>query len=108
MVAGSRILPRLGLSAGTSGASGLDRARRTRSRRRRLYCTREQYESPPLAHPPMTKTTTPMNTKLVRPQIITFDFFGTVIDWRQGLKAAAGVEHEEFDRLIDIQGRLEQ
>lgn len=49
-----------------------------------------------------------MSTKWVRPEIITFDFFGTVIDWRQGFKEAAGVEHEEFDRLIDIQGRLEQ
>jgi putative hydrolase of the HAD superfamily len=35
--------------------------------------------------------------------LITFDIFGTVVDWRRGL----GLEGEVFDRLIDRQGELE-
>jgi 2-haloacid dehalogenase len=45
--------------------------------------------------------------------LITFDIFGTVLDWRRGLTetlAAAGVtlRREDFDRIIDVQGELEQ
>jgi 2-haloalkanoic acid dehalogenase type II len=50
-----------------------------------------------------------MNNKtLTRPKIITFDFFGTVIDWRRGFREAAQMKDEDFDRLIDVQGRMEQ
>lgn len=49
----------------------------------------------------------------VRPALLTFDIFGTVLDWREGTRGSlatrgyvlgAGV----FDRLVDRQGALEQ
>ena len=48
-----------------------------------------------------------------RPQLVTFDIFGTVADWRTGLEAAcrkAGrpLRDGEFDRVVDVQGELEQ
>ena len=47
------------------------------------------------------------------PALITFDIFGTVLDWRRGLAAAcraAGrpLQPGEFDRIVDLQGDLEQ
>ena len=47
------------------------------------------------------------------PRLLTFDVFGTVLDWRQGLSlalAAAGrpLSGSEFDRVVDRQGELEQ
>src|SRR5207245_10867471 len=47
------------------------------------------------------------------PRLITFDVFGTVIDWRSGLEAdcaAAGrpLGPGEFDAIIDAQGELER
>jgi 2-haloacid dehalogenase len=38
----------------------------------------------------------------VKPSLLTFDIFGTVLDWR------AGVGERDFDRLVDVQGELEQ
>lgn len=35
-------------------------------------------------------------------RLVTFDIFGTVVDWRAGLGA------EDFDRIVDVQGREEQ
>lgn len=51
--------------------------------------------------------------KMERPQLFTFDIFGTVLDWRRGLTEAlarAGVEMTDgaFDKCVDVQGRLEQ
>jgi 2-haloalkanoic acid dehalogenase type II len=50
-----------------------------------------------------------------RPVLLSFDIFGTVVDWRQGLLralAAAGVPAARagaaFDAIVDAQGRLEQ
>ena len=49
-----------------------------------------------------------------RPVLLTFDIFGTVIDWRRGLTealAAVGVSPPGpawFDAVVDAQGRLEQ
>ena len=45
--------------------------------------------------------------------LLTFDIFGTVLDWRRGLTeslAAVGVTLRagDFDRVIDVQGALEQ
>ena len=47
------------------------------------------------------------------PRLLTFDVFGTVIDWRRGLSdavAAHGVALDDaaFDRVVDRQGALEQ
>ncbi len=47
------------------------------------------------------------------PRLLTFDVFGTVVDWRRGLTdalAAAGraLGPGEFDRVVDRQGELEQ
>lgn len=47
------------------------------------------------------------------PELITFDIFGTVLDWRAGLESAcraAGrpIGGGEFDRIVDVQGELEQ
>ena len=48
----------------------------------------------------------------MRPKILTFDIFGTVIDWRRGLKEAlrrhgAEMDDQDFDRVIDLQAELE-
>ena len=47
-----------------------------------------------------------------RPKLMTFDIFGTVLDWRSGLEgacAAAGrpLRPGEFDRIVDLQAELE-
>jgi 2-haloalkanoic acid dehalogenase type II len=49
----------------------------------------------------------------VRPALVTFDFFGTVIDWRAGLRAALALRgvtlgDGDFDRIVDRQGELER
>jgi len=36
------------------------------------------------------------------PALLTFDIFGTVVDWRTGLG------EEDFDRIVDVQGELER
>ena len=38
----------------------------------------------------------------MKPSLLTFDIFGTVLDWR------AGLGDHDFDRLVDVQGELEQ
>jgi 2-haloacid dehalogenase len=38
----------------------------------------------------------------MKPSLLTFDIFGTVLDWR------AGLGDRDFDRLVDFQGELEQ
>jgi 2-haloacid dehalogenase len=38
----------------------------------------------------------------MRPALLSFDIFGTVVDWRTGLGEL------DFDRIIDLQGDLEQ
>jgi len=38
----------------------------------------------------------------MKPTLLTFDIFGTVLDWRSGLG------ERDFDRLVDVQGELEQ
>jgi 2-haloacid dehalogenase len=50
---------------------------------------------------------------MTAPRLLTFDVFGTIIDWRRGLRealAARGVALDDaaFDRVIDRQGELEQ
>jgi 2-haloacid dehalogenase len=47
-----------------------------------------------------------------RPSLFTFDVFGTVVDWRRGLEevaraAGVAVAAGDFDRVIDLQGKLE-
>jgi len=37
----------------------------------------------------------------VKPSLLTFDIFGTVVDWRKGLG------ERDFERLVDVQGELE-
>jgi 2-haloacid dehalogenase len=49
----------------------------------------------------------------MRPTLLTFDVFGTVLDWRAGLTAAVRAEglpfdDAAFDRVIEAQGRDEQ
>lgn len=36
------------------------------------------------------------------PTLLTFDIFGTVVDWRTGLG------EQDFDRIVDVQGELER
>jgi len=48
----------------------------------------------------------------MRPALLTFDIFGTVIDWRRGLRESlrrhgATLDDPEFDRVIDFQADLE-
>jgi 2-haloacid dehalogenase len=40
-----------------------------------------------------------------RPVLLTFDVFGTVLDWRSGLRE---LDDAAFERCIDLQGELEQ
>jgi 2-haloacid dehalogenase len=47
------------------------------------------------------------------PRLLTFDVFGTVLDWRRGLAEALAVRGRglgpgDFDRVVDLQGALEQ
>jgi 2-haloacid dehalogenase len=49
----------------------------------------------------------------VRPSLFSFDIFGTVLDWRSGLRADLAnrgrtLSDAEFDAVIDRQGALEQ
>jgi 2-haloacid dehalogenase len=49
----------------------------------------------------------------MRPTLLTFDIFGTVVDWQRGLNEAirAGglaLDSTTFDRLIDEQGEMER
>jgi 2-haloalkanoic acid dehalogenase type II len=50
----------------------------------------------------------------MRPQLLTFDFFGTALDWQTGIAndvREAGFDFripQDTDRIIDIQGRDEQ
>ncbi len=41
---------------------------------------------------------------------MTFDIFGTVVDWRRGLGESLGmpISDETFDRIVDSQGELER
>ncbi len=48
-----------------------------------------------------------------RPALMTFDIFGTVLDWHTGLEnacrsAGRALLKDEFDRIVDLQGELEQ
>src|SRR5258708_37113375 len=42
--------------------------------------------------------------------LLTFDLFGTVLDWRRGLREALGtpLSDADFDRIVDRQGELER
>lgn len=42
--------------------------------------------------------------------LLTFDVFGTVLDWRGGLREALGgaLADSDFDRIVDRQGELER
>ena len=42
--------------------------------------------------------------------LLSFDVFGTVLDWRRGLREALGgrLSDAQFDRIVDRQGALEQ
>jgi 2-haloalkanoic acid dehalogenase type II len=47
------------------------------------------------------------------PRLLTFDLFGTVVDWRSGLRQATAahgfpLDDEAFERVIDAQGEDEQ
>src|SRR5207253_8263613 len=43
-----------------------------------------------------------VNPWAMTPMLLTFDIFGTVVDWRTGLGEA------DFDRIVDVQGELER
>jgi 2-haloacid dehalogenase len=49
----------------------------------------------------------------IRPALLSFDVFGTILDWRAGLRASLSVRgrtlsEADFDRVVDRQGALEQ
>jgi FMN phosphatase YigB (HAD superfamily) len=69
----------------------------------------------PRAHArvPVTRRVHYHRTMPARPALITFDVFGTILDWREGLRAALALRGVtlgagDFDRVIDAQGSLEQ
>jgi 2-haloalkanoic acid dehalogenase type II len=48
-----------------------------------------------------------------RPHLLTFDVFGTILDWRRGTleavaSAGGALDEPGFDAVVDAQGRLEQ
>ncbi len=48
----------------------------------------------------------------MRPALLTFDIFGTVLDWRRGLRESlrrhgAGLSDADFEHVIDVQAELE-
>ena len=50
---------------------------------------------------------------VAQPSLLTFDIFGTVLDWRRGMREAVALaggawDEGSFDRIIDAQGRSEQ
>jgi len=50
---------------------------------------------------------------MVKPKLLTYDIFGTVVDWRRGLSDAVArvgrpLAEGEFDAIVDQQGTLEQ
>jgi 2-haloalkanoic acid dehalogenase type II len=49
----------------------------------------------------------------VTPRLLTFDIFGTVLDWRRGLRESlrrhgSELRDQDFDRVIDAQASIEQ
>ena len=46
----------------------------------------------------------------MKPALLTFDLFGTVVDWRSGLRRAIGTDIDDatFERVIDAQAADEQ
>lgn len=49
----------------------------------------------------------------MKPTLFTFDIFGTVVDWRGGMRAAlaaagTALDDNAFNRVVDRQGRMEQ
>jgi 2-haloacid dehalogenase len=66
-----------------------------------------------LAHRPRRLKPKRSDMNPPRPILITFDIFGTVLDWRRGLREAlADLGHElsdsEFDLVIDAQAHIEE
>lgn len=48
-----------------------------------------------------------------RPVLLTFDVFGTIVDWRRGTleavaRAGGALQASRFDEVVDAQGRIEQ
>jgi hypothetical protein len=48
-----------------------------------------------------------------RPVLLTFDVFGTILDWRLGTlqavaRAGGALPEVRFDEVVDAQGRLER
>jgi 2-haloalkanoic acid dehalogenase type II len=48
-----------------------------------------------------------------RPALLTFDVFGTILDWRRGTldavaRAGGALDESRFDAVVDAQGRMEQ
>jgi 2-haloacid dehalogenase len=53
------------------------------------------------------------DARMNAPRLLTFDVFGTIIDWRRGLREAlaglgVALDDAAFDRVMDRQGELEQ
>src|SRR3954454_15117232 len=62
-------------------------------------------------NPSVAKGHSQCQIRAVPPRLFTFDVFGTIVDWRSGLRKALGarpLSDAEFDRLIDVQGEIEQ
>ena len=52
-------------------------------------------------------------TRAAPPALLTFDVFGTIVDWRTGTldavrRGGGELGEERFDDVVDLQGRLEQ
>src|SRR3954471_8399548 len=62
-------------------------------------------------NPSVAKGHSQCQIRAVPPRLFTFDVFGTIVDWRSGLRKALAsrlLPDTQFDRLIDLQGEIEQ
>ena len=52
------------------------------------------------------------NLSTMRPKLITFDIFGTVLDWKKGMSISCDavgrpMNSDEFEQILEVQGELE-
>ena len=52
------------------------------------------------------------NLSTMRPKLITFDIFGTVLDWKKGMSISCDavgrpLNSEEFEQILEVQGEME-
>src|SRR3954471_20140294 len=105
----------VGLSYGTYSQPSAPQARRTRPStffgRSGAAQDGQNFISGIAGNPSVAKGHSQCQIRTVPPRLFTFDVFGTIVDWRSGLRKALAsrlLPDTQFDRLIDVQGEIEQ